>query len=75
MTNDTQYTSVCSICGHPLETWQIAGQTLETTLIDHELRELADIRLVFCSECRVKVFSFANSTVEEAIARLEADAS
>ena len=38
MTNDSQYVSVCSLCGHPLERWQIAGETLDTTLIDYEAR-------------------------------------
>ena len=74
MTNDSQYISVCSICGHPLENWMIAGSTIETTLIDHERRALADITLVLCSECLDKVKTYANSTVEEAIARMRDEA-
>lgn len=74
MTDNTQYTAVCSICGHPLERWQIAGETLDTTLIDYEARALVDLRLVLCSECREKIKVYANSTVEEAIARLGGDA-
>ncbi len=74
MTNDSQYTSVCSVCGHPLETWQIAGSTIETTLVDYEKRALADITLEFCSECLQKVVTYSNSTVEEAFARMEHDA-
>ena len=71
MTNDGQYISVCSICGHPLEKWQIAGETLDTTLIDYDERALIDIRLIFCSECHEKIKVYANSSVEEAIARMD----
>lgn len=74
MTNDSQYVSVCSICGHPLEIWQIAGGTLDTTLIDYDERALIDIRLILCSECREKIRVYANSSVEEALARMERDA-
>ena len=74
MTNDGQYISVCSICGHPLEKWQIAGETLDTTLIDYDERALIDIRLIFCSECHEKIKVYANSSVEEAIERMEHDA-
>ena len=74
MTNNTQYTAVCSICGHPLEKWQIAGETLDTTLIDYEARALANMRLVLCAECHEKIKVYANSSVEEAIARMEHDA-
>ena len=74
MTNDSQYISVCSICGHPLEKWQIAGETLDTTLIDYDERALIDIRLIFCSECHEKIKVYANSSVEEAIERMEHDA-
>ena len=74
MTNDGQYISVCSICGHPLERWQIAGETLDTTLIDYEARALANMRLVLCAECHEKIKVYANSSVEEAIARMEHDA-
>jgi len=74
MTNDSQYISVCSICGHPLEIWQIAGRTLDTTLIDYDERALIDIRLIFCSECHEKIKVYANSSVEEAIERMEHDA-
>jgi len=73
MTNDSQYISVCSICGHPLEKWQITGETLETTLIDYDERALIDIRLIFCSECHEKIKVYANSSVEEAIERMEHD--
>ena len=73
MTNDGQYISVCSICGHPLEKWQIAGETLETTLIDYDERALIDIRLIFCSECHEKIKVYANSSVEEAVERMEHD--
>ena len=74
MTNDGQYISVCSICGHPLEKWQIAGETLDTTLIDYDERALIDIRLIFCSECHEKIKVYANNSVEEAIERMEHDA-
>jgi hypothetical protein len=74
MTNDSQYISVCSICGHPLEIWQIAGRTLDTTLIDYDERALIDIRLILCSECREKIKVYANSSVEEAIARMRDEA-
>lgn len=74
MTNDSQYISVCSICGHPLEIWQIAGRTLDTTLIDYDERALIDIRLILCSECREKIKVYANSSVEGAIERMEHDA-
>lgn len=74
MTNDGQYISVCSICGHPLEKWQIAGETLDTTLIDYDERVLIDIRLIFCSECHEKIKVYANSSVEEAIARMRDEA-
>ena len=70
MTNDSQYVSVCSLCGHPLEKWQIARETLDTTLIDYDERALIDIRLILCSECREKIKVYANSSVEEAIARM-----
>ena len=70
---DSQYISVCSICGHPLEKWQIAGETLETTLIDYDERALIDIRLIFCSECHEKIKVYANSSVEEAVERMEHD--
>ena len=73
MTNDSQYISVCSICGHPLEKWQIAGETLDTTLIDYDERALIDIRLIFCSECHEKIKVYANSSVEEAVERMEHD--
>ena len=74
MTNDGQYISVCSICGHPLEKWQIAGRTLDTTLIDYDERALIDIRLIFCSACHEKIKVYANSSVEDAIERMEHDA-
>ena len=74
MTNDSQYISVCSICGHPLEKWQIAGETLDTTLIGYDERALIDIRLILCAECHEKIKVYASSTVEEAIARMEHDA-
>jgi|LFRM01.2.fsa_nt_gb hypothetical protein len=67
---DSQYISICSICGHPLEKWQIAGETLDTTLIDYDERALIDISLIFCSECHEKIKVYANSSVEEAIARM-----
>ena len=74
MTNDSLYISVCSICGHPLEKWQIAGETLDTTLIGYDERALIDIRLILCAECHEKIKVYANSSVEEAIARMEHDA-
>ena len=74
MTNDSQYISVCSICGHPLEKWQIAGETLETTLIDYDERVLIDISLILCSECHEKIKVYATSSVEEAVERMERDA-
>lgn len=74
MTDDTQYVSVCSICGHPLEKWQIAGETLDATLIDYDERALIDIGLILCAECHEKIKVYANSSVEEAIARMERDA-
>ncbi len=74
MTNDSQYISVCSICGQPLEKWQIAGETLDTTLIDYDERALIDIRLILCSECHEKIKVYANSSVEEAIARMRDEA-
>ena len=67
MTNDGQYISVCSLCGHPLEKWQIAGETLDTTLIDYDERALIDIR-------HEKIKVYANSSVEEAIARMRDEA-
>ena len=73
MTNDPQYISVCSLCGHPLERWQIAGETLDTTLIDYDERALIDIRLILCSECHEKIKVYAIRSVEEAIARMEHD--
>lgn len=74
MTDNTQYTAICSICGHPLERWQIAGETLDTTLIDYDERALIDLRLILCAECHEKIRVYANSSVEEAIARMEHDA-
>lgn len=74
MTNDSQYVSVCSLCGHPLEKWQIAGETLDTTLIGYEARALVDMRLVLCAECHEKIKVYANNSVEEAVARMEHDA-
>ena len=67
MTNDSQYISVCSLCGHPLEKWQIAGEILDTTLIDYDERALIDIR-------HEKIKVYANSSVEEAIARMRDEA-
>lgn len=74
MTNDSQYISVCSLCGHPLEKWQIAGETLDTTLIGYDERALIDIRLILCAECHEKIKVYANSSVEEAVERMERDA-
>ena len=74
MTNDGQYISVCSLCGHPLERWQIAGETLDTTLIDYDERALIDLRLILCAECHEKIKVYANSSVEEAVERMEHDA-
>lgn len=74
MTNDRQYISVCSICGHPLEKWQIAGETLDTTLIDYDERALIDLRLILCAECHEKIKVYANSSVEEAVERMRDDA-
>jgi hypothetical protein len=74
MTNDSQYISVCSICGHPLERWQIAGETLDTTLIDYDERALIDLRLILCAECHEKIKVYATSSVEEAVERMERDA-
>ena len=70
---DSQYISDCSICGHPLEKWQIVGETLETTLIDYDERALIDISLIFCSECHEKIKVYANSSVEEVVERMEHD--
>lgn len=74
MTNNSQYVSVCSICGHPLKKWQIAGETLDTTLIDYDERALIDLRLILCAECHEKIKVYANSSVEEAVERMRDDA-
>ena len=74
MTNDSPYISVCSICGHPLEKWQIAGETLDTTLIDYADRAVIDLRLILCAECHEKIKVYATSSVEEAVERMERDA-
>ena len=74
MTNDSQYISVCSICGHPLGRWQIAGETLDTTLIGYDERALIDLRLILCAECHEKIKVYATSSVEEAVERMERDA-